>query len=130
MFPDLFIIYASMLIHCLRLVYDLMKRMIANRTKTGMSEALEWLRESLEESLEDRDEESDEGTALVPLTSEISAALDSPSFQKFLRAAGIESPDLEEAYWRIPSAMLVTTIKTRCEYIAAALRGEFVEAGL
>lgn len=92
----------------------------------GMQEALKWFKESLEESLEDRDEESDEGIALVPLTGETSAAMDSPSFQRLIRALGIEPPDLEQAYWRIPADMLPATIKKRCNLIDAALRGEFI----
>lgn len=92
----------------------------------GMQEALKWFKESLEESLEDRDEESDEGIALVPLTGETSAAMDSPSFQRLIRAIGIEHPDHEQAYWRIPAEMLPATIKKRCNLIEAALRGEFI----
>lgn len=94
-----------------------------------MQEALQWLKESLEESLEDRDEENLDGQALVPLTAESAAAMDAPSFQRFLRAAGIQQPDQEETYWRIPATMLVGTIKKRCEIIVAALRGEFIEEG-
>lgn len=94
-----------------------------------MQEALKWFKESLEESLEDRDEESDEGIALVPLTGETSAAMDSPSFQRLIRALGIEPPDLEQAYWRIPADMLPATIKKRCNLIDAALRGEFITEG-
>ncbi|OXU26712.1 hypothetical protein TSAR_004656 [Trichomalopsis sarcophagae] len=101
----------------------LLKDVIAN----NLQEALQWLKESLEESLEDRDEESHEGLALVPLTAETSAAMDSPNFQRFLRGVGIEPPDLEEAYWRIPASMLVTTVKKRIEIIDKALKGEFVE---
>lgn len=95
-----------------------------------MQEALEWIKESLEESLEDRDEESDEGIPVVPLTADTSAAMDSPSFQRLIRAMGIEPPDLEQAYWRIPASMLPATIKKRCTLIEAALRGEFVAEGL
>jgi hypothetical protein len=87
------------------------------------------LKESLEESLEDRDEETTEGLALVPLTSEISSALDTASFQRLLRAMAIESPDVEESYWRIPASMLTTTIENRCKTIEAALKGEFIEEG-
>ena len=94
-----------------------------------MQESLTWLKESLEESLEDRDEEDTEGQALVPLSAEVSEAMDSPIFQRFLRAAGMEAPDLEETYWRIPASILPSTIKKRCELIEAALRGEFIEEG-
>ncbi|XP_033230286.1 protein timeless homolog [Belonocnema kinseyi] len=100
----------------------LLKDVIEN----NMQEALEWIKESLEESLEDRDEESDEGIPVVPLTADTSAAMDSPSFQRLIRAMGIEPPDLEQAYWRIPASMLTATIKKRCTLIEAALRGEFV----
>lgn len=97
--------------------------------RLGMRESLEWLKESLEESLEDRDEESNEGIALVPLTANSSAAIDSPTFQRFLRGSEIHAPDLEEAYWRIPATMLVATIKKRIAIIDAALKGEFIEEG-
>ncbi|XP_011499954.1 PREDICTED: protein timeless homolog [Ceratosolen solmsi marchali] len=93
----------------------------------GMQETLRWLKESLEESLEDRDEETAEGLALVPLTAETSSALETASLQRLLRALGIEPPNAEEFYWRIPASMLVTTIKKRCETLEAALRGEFLE---
>ncbi|XP_051170612.1 protein timeless homolog [Leptopilina boulardi] len=92
----------------------------------GMQEALKWITESLEESLDNRDEESDEGIALVPLTGETSAAMDSPSFQRLIRAMGIEPPDQEQNFWRIPANMLPASIKKRCNLIEAALRGEFV----
>lgn len=94
-----------------------------------MQEALKWITESLEESLDNRDEESDEGIALVPLTGETSAAMDSPSFQRLIRAMGIEPPDQEQNFWRIPANMLPASIKKRCNLIEAALRGEFVTEG-
>lgn len=93
-----------------------------------MQETLQWLKESMEETLEDRDEEDHEGQALVPLSAETGAAMDSPTFQRFLRAVGIQSPEAEENYWRIPASMLVSTIKKRCELIDKALKGEFIEA--
>ncbi|KAL7302841.1 hypothetical protein TKK_0004073 [Trichogramma kaykai] len=92
-----------------------------------MKEALVWLKENLEESLEDRDEEDMEGTALVPISQDVAEILDSASFQRFMRAAGIEEPGPEESYWRIPVSLLPATIKRRCELIEAALRGEFME---
>ncbi|KAJ8674823.1 hypothetical protein QAD02_010609 [Eretmocerus hayati] len=101
----------------------LLKDVIAKELRS----ALEWLKESLEDWLEDRDEESGESQALVPLDAASSEALDAPSFQRLLRAFGIHSPDLEEAYWRIPASLLPTTVTRRCTLIAAALRGEFVQ---
>lgn len=95
-----------------------------------MNEALEWIKESLEDAMEDRDEESSEGIPLVPITDYSSAAMDSPSFQRLLRAIGIESPaDEQETYWRIPSAMLSATIRKRCELISNALDGNFNDEG-
>ncbi|KAH0946632.1 hypothetical protein HN011_005794 [Eciton burchellii] len=94
-----------------------------------MGEALEWIRESLQDVLDDRDEESSEGIPLVPLTDHSSAAMDSPSFQKLLRALGFAPPaDAQESYWRIPVNMLTTTIQKRCKLIGNALAGEFVIA--
>jgi len=98
--------------------------------KSEMGEALEWIRESLQEVLDDRDEESSEGIPLVPLTDHSSAAMDSPSFQKLLRALGFVPPaDAQESYWRIPVNMLTTTLQKRCKLIESALAGEFVIAG-
>ncbi|XP_057326747.1 protein timeless homolog [Microplitis mediator] len=93
----------------------------------NMSESLEWIKESLEEALEDRDEESTDGIPLVPITDYSSAAMESPTFMRFLRASGIEPPSNEqEAYWRIPATMLSSTIRKRCDLIASALVGNFV----
>ncbi|THK33002.1 protein timeless homolog [Diachasma alloeum] len=93
----------------------------------NMTQALEWLVESLEDVLEDRDEESSDGIALVPLNDYSSAAMDSPSFQRFLRAIGVEPPaDEQEAYWRIPASMMSATIRKRCELIKNGLGGTFV----
>lgn len=96
-----------------------------------MKESLEWIRESLEEALEDRDEESIEGIPLVPITDYSSAAMDSPSFQRLLRAIGIEPPANEqEAYWRIPSIMLSATIRKRCNLITSILDGNYIDEGM
>ncbi|XP_012343215.2 protein timeless homolog [Apis florea] len=92
----------------------------------NMSEALEWIKESLLDVLDDRDEESSEGIPLVPLTDYSSAAMDSPSFQKLIRAMGFTPPaDEQESYWRIPSNMLSSMIQKRCNLIDAALAGNF-----
>lgn len=81
-----------------------------------MGEALEWLKESLQDILDDRDEESSEGVPLVPLTDYSSVAMDSPSFQKLLRALGFVPPfDEQESYWRMPANVLITTIQKRCD---------------
>lgn len=95
-----------------------------------MREALEWIRESLQDALDDRDEESSEGIPLVPLTDYSEAAMDSPSFQKLLRAMGFVPPaDAQESYWRIPANMLTTTLQKRYKLIGDALAGEFVVEG-
>ncbi|XP_020292361.1 protein timeless homolog isoform X2 [Pseudomyrmex gracilis] len=92
-----------------------------------MREALEWIRESLQDVLDDRDEESTEGVPLVPLTDYSATAMDSPSFQKLLRALGFVPPaDAQESYWRIPSNMLTNTIQKRCKLIDDVLAGTFV----
>ncbi|XP_011305481.1 protein timeless homolog [Fopius arisanus] len=97
----------------------------------NMNESLEWLMESLEDTLEDRDEESSDGIALVPLNDYSSAAMDSPSFQRFLRAVGIEPPaDEQESYWRIPASMMASTIRRRCEFIKNGLAGIFVNESI
>ncbi|XP_025075247.1 protein timeless homolog [Pogonomyrmex barbatus] len=94
-----------------------------------MREALEWIKESLQDVLDDRDEESSEGIPLVPLTDYSSAAMDSPSFQKLLRALGFVPPaDAQESYWRIPANMLTITIQKRYKLIEDALAGKFVVA--
>lgn len=99
--------------------------------KSDMSEALEWIKESLLDVLDDRDEESSEGIPLVPLTDYSSAAMDSPSFQKLIRAMGFTPPSNEqESYWRIPSNMLSSMIQKRCNLIEAALEGNFIEEGI
>lgn len=95
-----------------------------------MREALEWIRESLQDVLDDRDEESSEGIPLVPVTDYSSTAMDSPSFQKLLRAMGFVPPaDAQESYWRIPANMLTTTIQKRYKLIGDVLAGEFVIEG-
>lgn len=95
-----------------------------------MREALEWIRESLQDVLDDRDEESIEGVPLVPLTDYSATAMDSPSFQKLLRALGFVPPaDAQESYWRIPSNMLTNTIQKRCKLIDDVLAGTFVVGG-
>ncbi|XP_076673029.1 circadian regulator timeout isoform X1 [Andrena cerasifolii] len=93
----------------------------------NMNVALEWITESLQDVLDDRDEESSEGIPLVPLTDYSSAAMDSPSFQKLLRALGFTPPfDEQESYWRIPANMLTSTIQKRHDLIEAALAGNFI----
>lgn len=92
-----------------------------------MKEALEWIKESLQDVLDDRDEESFEGIALVPITDDSMTAIDSPNFQKLLRALGLVPPDnSQECYWRIPADMLTTTIQKRCRLIEDALNGKYV----
>ncbi|XP_072751003.1 protein timeless homolog [Anoplolepis gracilipes] len=92
-----------------------------------MREALEWIKESLQDILDDRDEESSEGIPLVPLTDYSSTAMDSPSFQKLLRALGFVPPaDAQESYWRVPANMLTVTIQKRYKVIEDALAGKFV----
>ncbi|KYN04845.1 Protein timeless like protein [Cyphomyrmex costatus] len=93
----------------------------------NMEEALEWIKESLQDVLDDRDEESSEGIPLVPLTDYSLAAMDSPSFQKLLRAMGFVPPaDGQESYWRIPANILTTTLQKRYKLIENALAGEFI----
>ncbi|KAG7212893.1 hypothetical protein KM043_002244 [Ampulex compressa] len=93
----------------------------------NMRESLEWIKESLQDAVDDRDEESSEGIPLVPLTDYSTAAMDSPSFQRLLRALGIEPPaDEQESYWRIPANMLTSTIRKRCALIDDALAGNFI----
>ncbi|XP_053978576.1 protein timeless homolog isoform X1 [Hylaeus volcanicus] len=93
----------------------------------NMKKPLEWIKESLQDVLDDRDEESSEGIPLVPLTDYSSAAMDSPSFQKLLRAMGFAAPvDEQESYWRIPANMLTSTIRKRCNLIEATLAGKFI----
>ncbi|XP_043529522.1 protein timeless homolog isoform X2 [Frieseomelitta varia] len=93
----------------------------------NMNEALEWIKESLLDVLDDRDEESTEGIPLVPLTDYSSAAMDSPSFQKLIRAMGFTPPaDEQESYWRIPSNMPASLIQKRCDLIESVLAGNFV----
>ncbi|XP_017893332.1 protein timeless homolog isoform X2 [Ceratina calcarata] len=92
----------------------------------NLGEALEWLKESLEDVLEDRDEESSEGIPLVPVTDYSSAAMDSPSFQRLIRAMGLTPPaDEQESYWRIPTDMVNPMIRKRCILIESALAGNF-----
>ncbi|XP_070151223.1 protein timeless homolog [Polyergus mexicanus] len=92
-----------------------------------MREALEWIKESLQDILDDRDEESSEGIPLVPLTDYSSTAMDSPSFQKLLRALGFVPPaDAQESYWRMPANMLTATIQKRYKLIEDVLAGKFV----
>ncbi|XP_060821669.1 protein timeless homolog isoform X2 [Bombus pascuorum] len=93
----------------------------------NMSHALEWIKESLLDVLDDRDEESCEGIPLVPLTDYSSAAMDSPSFQKLIRAMGFTPPaDEQESYWRIPSNMPRSMIQKRCNLIESSLAGNFI----
>ncbi|XP_018314888.1 LOW QUALITY PROTEIN: protein timeless homolog [Mycetomoellerius zeteki] len=93
----------------------------------NMGEALEWIKESLQDVLDERDEESSEGIPLVPLTDYSLAAMDSPSFQKLLRAMGFVPPaDGQESYWRIPANILTTILQKRYKLIEDALAGEFI----
>lgn len=99
--------------------------------RADMKEPLQWIKESLEEAMEDRDEESTEGIPLVPLSDESMIAMDLPNFQRLLRAIGIEPPaDEQEAYWRVPASMLVSTIRKRCLLIEDALSGKFLAQGV
>lgn len=102
-------------------------KLLKEAIEKNMSEALEWIVESLEDALEDRDEECSEGIPLIPLTDYSTAAMDSPSFQHFLHSIGIEPPvDEQETYWRLSSSMLNSTIRKRRDLIVAALSGKFV----
>lgn len=90
-----------------------------------MGKALEWLKESLQDIVED-DEDRDEITTvdipLVPLTEDCITAMELPSFQRLLRAIGIEPPaDEQETYWRVPGSMPASTITNRSHLIELAL---------
>ena len=107
------------------------KRNSRSFDESDMNEALEWIKESLLDVLDDRDEESTEGIPLVPLTDYSSAAMDSPSFQKLIRAMGFTPPaDEQESYWRIPPNMPVSLIQKRCDLIESVLAGNFVFEGI
>lgn len=95
-----------------------------------MKEALQWLKDSLDESLKERDDESHEGHDLIPETPETSSAMDSPSFQRLMKAIGLDAPENDDGYWRVPASMLAATVTKRSDLIGAALRGEFVEEGM
>lgn len=95
----------------------------------GMTESLQWIKESLQDCLAENDEESEEGVPLVPYTEQLSEEVESPSLQRLFRALGFDEPVSEERYWRIPANMLTASMKNRVELIDAALRGEFPPEG-
>lgn len=95
----------------------------------GMTESLQWIKESLEDCLEERDEETEESVPLVPFNEQLSETVESSALQRLFRAFGFDDPNSEETYWRIPGNMLTATMKKRVQLIDAALKGEFPPEG-
>ncbi|XP_067015492.2 protein timeless homolog [Anabrus simplex] len=101
----------------------LLKEIIA----AGMTEALEWIGESLEETAEDQEhnpDDIDEGVPLLPLSEAAILAMDTPSFQNMLQSLGINSPaDEQEVYWRIPASLSPADLRHRKAVIDEILAG-------
>lgn len=57
-----------------------------------MSEALEWVKESLYDAIEDFEDGNDEGIPLVPIMDYAVNAMESNEFQQMLEALGLCKP--------------------------------------
>ncbi|GJQ77730.1 putative tmeless protein [Trypoxylus dichotomus] len=105
---------------------ELSKLLIAI-VNSGMSDALEWLRESFSDAADDMeaDPETDEtGIPLVPILDCSVTAMEDTQFQRLLLAFGIARPaDEQESYWRIPDSLKANTLKEHCDLISQAVDG-------
>ncbi|KRT83701.1 hypothetical protein AMK59_3626, partial [Oryctes borbonicus] len=105
---------------------ELSKLLIAI-VNSGMSDALEWLRESFSDAADDieADPETDEtGIPLVPILDCSVTAMDDTQFQRLLLAFGIAKPaDEQETYWRIPNCIKADLLREHCDLISQAVGG-------
>lgn len=87
-----------------------------------MHEALEWLKESLSDAIEDYEVENNEGIPLVPVMDYAETAMENPEFQRMLRMLGVCPPfDEQEAYWRIPGHLPISTLQNYCDILQQAI---------
>ncbi|KAJ8921930.1 hypothetical protein NQ315_008564, partial [Exocentrus adspersus] len=100
---------------------ELVKHLL-NAMESGMDEALDWFKDSLSDAIEDFRDGNDEGLPLVPIMDYAHAAMENVVFQQMLKAFGVTEPfDEQEAYWRIPGHLSVTTLNSYCNLVQEAL---------
>lgn len=61
-----------------------------------MTEALDWLKESISDAIEDFEDDTEEGIPLVPIMDYSISAMENTYFQDMLQAMGISKPSNEQ----------------------------------
>ncbi|KAJ3627537.1 hypothetical protein MTP99_014908 [Tenebrio molitor] len=88
-----------------------------------MSEALDWVKESLSDAVEDfENDDNCESIPLVPIMDYAVDAMENADFQETLRALGIAEPfDEQETYWRISADLSVSQLKKCIDMLQRAV---------
>ncbi|KAK9703332.1 Timeless PAB domain [Popillia japonica] len=111
----------------LRLGKNDLAKLLIPLIDSGMSDALEWLRESFTDAAEDIDvdpETDESGIPLVPILDCSVTAMEDGRFQNVLLAFGVVKPaDEQETYWRLPNNLTSTILREHCDLISQALDG-------
>lgn len=111
--------------------------MLTELVESGMSDALEWIRDSFGDALEDLEVEDndndgqEEGVPLVPLMEHSITAMDNETFLRILRAMHVHEPaDEQETFWRISSNLSASKLKEYCELIKQAIDKTLIVEGI
>uniref|UniRef100_A0A1Y1K941 Timeless N-terminal domain-containing protein n=1 Tax=Photinus pyralis TaxID=7054 RepID=A0A1Y1K941_PHOPY len=95
------------------------------RKVVHMTDALEWLHESLSDILEDRkdsNEEVEEDIPLVAIMDYSTTAIEDKDFQNLLRALQIREPaDEQESHWRILGNLSSSVLEEYCQLLSDAM---------
>ncbi|KAK5650484.1 hypothetical protein RI129_001513 [Pyrocoelia pectoralis] len=101
------------------------------RKVVHMTDALEWLQESLTDILDDRKENSediDDDIPLVAIMDYSITAMENEDFQNLLRGFQIREPaDEQESHWRILSSLPNTTLEEYCQLLSDAIANNLPE---
>ncbi|XP_015840765.1 protein timeless homolog isoform X2 [Tribolium castaneum] len=91
--------------------------------ESGMSEALEWLKDSFSDAVEDfENDDGCEGIPLVPIMDYAVNAMENADFIETLKALGVAEPfDEQEMYWRIPGNLSVDVIRKYIDLLQQAV---------
>ncbi|KAK4881785.1 hypothetical protein RN001_005104, partial [Aquatica leii] len=93
-----------------------------------MTDALDWLKESLSDIIEDRNESSDDAEDEIPLVAIMDysvTAMENSDFQKLLKSFQIRPPaDEQETYWRVPNYLTTARLEEYCQLLTDALENK------
>nr|XP_022919507.1 protein timeless homolog [Onthophagus taurus] len=90
--------------------YNHVLKLVADVESSGMSDAVQWLRESFEDVAEDVEDDNldddDIGIPIVPILDCAISAMENLKFLELLKGFGVKEPfDEQEQFWRIPSQL-------------------------